>query len=381
MATFSYGGTAKQLYVAKSVVSAFTSATALGAIDLGGNAAGFYILHQGPVGVTRSDIIATANVTSATVTRATAMDRTLTRDLVTLTANGGVPVAGQDYILRFTFYEYGSQSYADQYFKHAAVRATTGMTATQLYTALVKSIKLNFSRETVPMITARVVTTSAAIPLIVNSDEDYTFKLDVGAGDTTAAITGNVVSLATEAAGGAALSAQNIIDLNAALAAAGIDAVVVSGTAPAADVADATAFVATGILIEEIEQPWVLGTKQSDALKFTVTPDEITVSGALVAWGTSVAETTGLTTIGNGRNMADLEYFYAGEKGDQYRNVGWPYVMPTTYLVDPTLTYDVIDINYFYVGEGISSQRSQKCITLLVPYTANAATLTNPVLA
>ena len=73
------------------------------------------------------------------------------------------------------------------------------------------------------------------------------------------------VSLASEVVAEAALSATNIADLNAALAAAGIDAIVLSGTAPAADVAVAADIVGTGISIEEIEQPWVLGTKTSSS--------------------------------------------------------------------------------------------------------------------
>lgn len=56
-----------------------------------------------------------------------------------------------------------------------------------------------------------------------------------------------------------------------------------------------------------------------------------------------------------------------GERGDQYRNMGWPNVIPTKYLVDPSKKYDVINIHYFYQGDGISVQKSEKDIQIVVP--------------
>ena len=56
-----------------------------------------------------------------------------------------------------------------------------------------------------------------------------------------------------------------------------------------------------------------------------------------------------------------------GERGDQYRNMGWPNVIPTKYLVDPSKEYDVLNIHYFYQGDGISVQKSEKDIQIVVP--------------
>lgn len=202
--------------------------------------------------------------------------------------------------------------------------------------------------------------------LTVVADPTYTFKLDVGASDSTAAISGSVVSLASEVVAEAALSATNIADLNAALAAAGINAIVLSGTAPAADVTVAAAIVGTGISIEEIEQPWVLGTKSSSPLLFKVATAEVTASGLDVLWGvvTKVASTT---SVGNGKVTADMEYFYMGERADLYRNVGFPLVVPTAYLVDATKEYNFIDVDYFYAGIGNEVQHSEKQLTLVIP--------------
>lgn len=56
-----------------------------------------------------------------------------------------------------------------------------------------------------------------------------------------------------------------------------------------------------------------------------------------------------------------------GERGDMYRGIGYPNNIPTTYLVDPTVKYNVIDIHYAYVGSNESVQKSEKTITLVVP--------------
>jgi hypothetical protein len=55
-----------------------------------------------------------------------------------------------------------------------------------------------------------------------------------------------------------------------------------------------------------------------------------------------------------------------GERGDIYRNVGWPNVIPTKYLVvDETKDYDVLDIHYYYEGAGENPQKSEKDITIV----------------
>lgn len=54
-----------------------------------------------------------------------------------------------------------------------------------------------------------------------------------------------------------------------------------------------------------------------------------------------------------------------GERGDQYRNIGWPNVIETTYLVDPADEYSVLDIHYAYVGSNEGVQKSERDITLV----------------
>lgn len=122
----------------------------------------------------------------------------------------------------------------------------------------------------------------------------------------------------------------------------------------------------TALVIDEVEQPWRLGIMEQTPVYFTVQPTTITVNGDERIWGT-VEDTDPAGTIDNGKKIADLEYFCMGERGDIYRGVGFPNNIPTTYLVDPTVKYNVIDIHYAYVGSNESVQKSEKTITLVVP--------------
>lgn len=141
----------------------------------------------------------------------------------------------------------------------------------------------------------------------------------------------------------------------------------------------------TGVVIKEVEQDWILGIKQQRPVSFVVEPTSIEFNDTDFVWG-DVAYSDG-DTIGNGKNMADYEYFYMGERGDQYRMVNWPDYVPTKYLVDPTKTYDTIALHFAYTGANHSVQLSEKDVTILVPSDAkvgsddSATSLTNTIIA
>lgn len=119
----------------------------------------------------------------------------------------------------------------------------------------------------------------------------------------------------------------------------------------------------TGVVITEVEQPWRLGVMAQTPVYFTVQSVPVTVNGDERYWATLTESTSG--SIGNGKTIADLEYFCMGERGDMYRQVGWPNNIPTTYLVDPAKAYCVFDIHYAYVGSNESVQKSEKTITIV----------------
>lgn len=118
------------------------------------------------------------------------------------------------------------------------------------------------------------------------------------------------------------------------------------------------------ILIEEKEQEWSLGTIPVAYVPFDVQTTAIVVNGEEIPWG-EVKAVAAINTVGNGKQIADLEYFCKGARGDVYRNMGFPYTIKSTYLVDPEKTYDVLDIHYAFVGSNESAQKSEKDLTIV----------------
>lgn len=327
MATFSTNQV-RQLYVAKALkTSDVLASDAAGSIAVKSDTAKnhLYFEYKGADNLMRSDLIDIKNILYAKATDADDMAHELKAVTVTLdtNVNGGTPVAGQDYILRIAFKQYVGMSDEDQYFKYGMVHAYAGMNADEFYKVLALSIAKNFSREVVPLI-----------------------KIEVH-------------SRATKSKGG--------FDSNGYM--------VVTPTTKDNGKSDTTnPYYATGTLvtdinsirITEVEQPWRLGVMAQTPVYFTVQPTTVLVSGDERIWGT-VTDNEGAGTIDNGKKIADLEYFCMGERGDIYRGVGYPNNIPTTYLVDPTVKYNVIDIHYAYVGSNESVQKSEKTITLVVP--------------
>lgn len=134
------------------------------------------------------------------------------------------------------------------------------------------------------------------------------------------------------------------------------------------------AFSASGakIIIEEKEQDWTRDTKKQQRIRFDVFPGTIYVGGDDINWAKKVGnqyytEETPTTTVGNGKALANMEWFYLGERGDQYRMMGYPNYIPTKYLVDETKTYHVIEIHYAFTDTGVNSYRTEKELTIVVP--------------
>lgn len=127
---------------------------------------------------------------------------------------------------------------------------------------------------------------------------------------------------------------------------------------------------ANGVKVTEVEQPWVLGTMALETVNFEIVPIPVEIEGVEVQWANvedngRVALAKSNKYIGNGKTIADLEYFCMGARGDEYRGMGYPNNIPTTYLVDPSKKYDTLDIHYAYVGSNESVQKSEKDITIV----------------
>ena len=129
---------------------------------------------------------------------------------------------------------------------------------------------------------------------------------------------------------------------------------------------------ATGVTITEKEQEWRLGIEAQEPVLFDPQPTTIFFQGEDVVWGTVTnitpaksAATVGVDAIGNGKKIADLEWFCMGERGDQYRMMGYPNYIPTEYLVDPSKEYNALELHFAFRDQGVNSYRSEKDITIV----------------
>lgn len=297
----------RHLYVAKNLKTETDPLTTAGDIMPKADAAKttLYFQYYSPAGlVESSDRIHIPNVTYAKVTSSEDLAKKLDRYQVVLddNINGGVPVAGQDYILRLAFRQYVGLSPEDQYWKYGMVHAVSNMTASDFYKALALSLGKNLAREATPLVTIYLVSGAS-------DSEPYT-KVDIDTGPAT--LTDTYI----------------------------------------------------GIQIEQVAQDWILGVMPQGYIPFAVQPTSITYEGDERIWGT-VTTITPINTVQNGHEIADLEYFCMGARGDLYRNMGWPNVIHTTYLVDPTQKYDVLDINYYWAGGAEDVQKSPRTLTLV----------------
>lgn len=120
------------------------------------------------------------------------------------------------------------------------------------------------------------------------------------------------------------------------------------------------------LVIEEVLQDeWILGVTPNEGVNFRVYVAPIVVDGEEIFDWTTTTKDNGTEVIKNGRKMADLEYFAMGERGDQYRMVGWPNVIRTNYLIDPEKEYDAITIHYAFVDSNEGVQKSERDLMIV----------------
>lgn len=296
----------RQLYVAKATKTNTAALTTAGDIVPKADTAKttLYFQYMSPAGIVSSDKIDIANIMYAKATSSDALAHKLVRYSVTLDADvADAPVAGQNYILRLAFRQYIGLSEEDQYFKYGEVIARSGMTASDFYKKMAISLAKNLENKTesTPLVNIYLISATASTEVPVTS---------------------------------------------------------------ATKESDLTATDYNQIIIEETEQPWVLGMMPQAFIPFTPQSLTITVDGEERLWAKAKVVPP-KNAVPDGHLMADLEYFCMGARGDIYRGMGYPNIIKTTYLADPDAIYDTLDIHYFYTGSNESVQKSEKTITLI----------------
>lgn len=308
----------RQFYVAKAVASGAVSTKGDVKIVAPTGKDFAFIQHMGEGGMTRSDLIKKDQIISATCTKASTLKKKLKQAVLTLdSAVSATPIALQDYVVDIQVSNYIALGDENVLIKFGAVHATAGMTASDFYVALAKSFVRNFSRD-------------------VNKFFKFYVATDNSDGGTYEEVT--LESTHTD--------------------------------------------TYTGVVISELSQEadYILGEAPVRLVNFKVIPHTVYLTGDEVqpfvtdgTTGTVATEdkkATGedtVTSVGNGFDVADLEWFCMGERGDQYRQMGYPRTIRTKYMVDPTQQYHLIDINFYFQGRGVSVQKSEKLLTLAVP--------------
>ncbi len=290
----------RQLYVAKNVVT--TTPVTVGDLKLGSDKANTYMYfqHMGYGGLTRSDKIDLSNVMYAKITKADALARKLKKATVTLDSE----VNGGNPI---SGQDYVLRIFFRQYIGNSDIYQEAKYGVVHGYKGMTASDFYKTLALSLAMNFSKEV-----IPLLKFYLKTATSNTEVTASTAKKDLTGTY----------------------------------------------------TGVVIEEVEQPWRLGVRKQEEVFFDVIPTTVLFNSEEVIWGV-VENGTSETTIKNGKKMADLEYFCMGERGDQYRQIGWPHNIETKYLVDPEKEYNVLDIHYYFSDSGVNVQKSEKDITIL----------------
>ena len=306
----------RQLYVVDNVVSSESALATAGDIFAKKSGDDIYFKYVGALGDTmRTDIVNQKQLIYTSVATSDKLAYKLKGQKITLNpnVNGGKPIEGRDYILRVLFSEYIGISPVDKTLKYGTVHITPGMTASDFYAEMAYSLMQSQKKEPNPIMYVAVIVSG-------------TFE-------------GNVISDTD--------TLQDVKDM---------------GTIE-------------GIVIFEAGQPWHLGVMPQGVIKIDAQVTRITYNGDdTIFWGVVAdAPMPSSYVLPEGQKIADLEYFCMGERGDQYRNAGWPNVIQTKYLVDPTAEYDLYTIHYAYVGEGTHQEKSEKDIQFAVLKSASSA--------
>lgn len=310
----------RNLYVMKTYKASESALEAVGDTTLKVDTAknSMYLVYKDTEDNLTSDIIDLKNLLYVKSTKAADMARKLNSQSVTLNED---PISGQDYVLNVEVRNFVALGDDSTHIKFGAVHAVKGMTKSDFYKAMALNLAKNFSREVSPILNVSLNkynstgTTNTKVAVLVN---------------------GKMQNLA-------ALTSTETY---------------------------------TSIIIDEVEQPWRRGVAQVEPVNFNTTCGTVLVDGNDVIWGTVEKEEG--DPINNGKQIADMEWFYHGTRGDIYREATYPDNFDFKPLVDETKAYSTLDIHFAYVGPGVEVAKSERTITVVC---ADAAELNNLITA
>ena len=297
----------RNLYVMKAYKANESTIAVVGDATLKVNTAknAMYLIYKDTEDTITSDIIDIKNLLYVKYTKAADMARTLNSQSVTLNTD---PISGQDYVLNVEVRNFVALGDDSTHIKFGAVHAVKDMTKSDFYKAMAVNLAKNLSREPSPILNVSLNKS--------NSTDTTNTKVAV-------LVNGKMQNLAT-------LTPTETY---------------------------------TSIIIDEVEQPWRRGVAQVEPVNFNTTCGTILMDGDDIIWGTVEKKTD--TTIQNGKQIADMEWFYHGTRGDIYREATYPDNFDFKPLVDETKAYSTLDIHFAYVGPGVEAAKSERTITVV----------------
>ena len=296
----------RNLYVMKTYKGSESALEAVGdatlKVDTAKNA--MYLIYKDTEDNLTSDIIDLKNLLYVKSTKAADMARKLNSQSVTLNED---PISGQDYVLNVEVRNFVALGDDSTHIKFGAVHAVKGMTKSDFYKAMALNLAKNLSREVSPILNVLLTKNDTTdgeseVPVLVNGKMQILAELK-----------------ATESY--------------------------------------------TDIIIDEVEQPWRRGVAQVEPVNFNTTCGTVLVDGDDVIWGTVEKEEG--DPVNNGKQIADMEWFYHGTRGDIYREATYPDNFEFKPLVDETKAYSTLDIHFAYVGPGVEVAKSERTITVV----------------
>lgn len=312
----------RNLYVMKTYKASESALEAVGDTTLKVDTAknSMYLIYKDTEDNLTSDIIDLKNLLYVKSTKAADMARKLNSQSVTLNED---PISGQDYVLNVEVRNFVALGDDSTHIKFGAVHAVKGMTKSDFYKAMAVNLAKNLSREPSPILNV----------LLTKNDSAASGEKD---SEVAVLLNGKMQNLA------ALKSTETYTD----------------------------------IIIDEVEQPWRRGVAQVEPVNFNTTCGTVLVDGDDVIWGTVEKETG--DEIQNGKQIADMEWFYHGTRGDIYREATYPDNFDFKPLVDETKAYHTLDIHFAYVGPGVEVAKSERTITVVC---ADAAELNKLIIA
>lgn len=296
----------RNLYVMNTYKASESALTAVGDTTLKVDTAknSMYLVYKDTEDNLTSDIIDLKNLLYVKSTKAADMTRKLNSQSVTLNED---PISGQDYVLNVEVRNFVALGDDSTHIKFGAVHAVKGMTKSDFYKAMAVNLAKNLSREPSPILNVLLTKNDTTdgeseVPVLVNGKMQILAELK-----------------ATESY--------------------------------------------TDIIIDEVEQPWRRGVAQVEPVNFNTTCGTVLVDGDDVIWGTVEKEEG--NPVNNGKQIADMEWFYHGTRGDIYREATYPDNFDFKPLVDETKAYSTLDIHFAYVGPGVEVAKSERTITVV----------------